>query len=89
MKGENLWEYKDTSVLNGPQGITLDNKYNVYVTSFTSDIVVVLEPNGRQGRQLLSRDDGLKNSTGIYVNKSKNSVLVTNHYGPAFLYHMS
>jgi predicted nucleic acid-binding Zn-ribbon protein len=88
MKGGKLWEYKDTSVLNGPQGITLDNKYNIYVTSFASNIVVVLEPNGRQGRQLISRDDGLKNSTGIYVNKSKNSVLVTNHHGPAFLYHM-
>ena len=87
-KGEKLWEYKDTSVLNYPKGITVDNKYNVYVTSFTCNNVVVLEPNGTQGRQLISSDGGLKNPTGIYVNKSKNRSLVTNYHGPAFLYHM-
>jgi len=87
-KGKKLWEYKDTSVLNGPHAITMDNKYNVYVTSFTSNNIVVLEPNGRQGRQLISSDGGLTNPTGIYVNKSKNSLLVTSYRGPAFLYHM-
>jgi len=89
LKGGKLWEYKDVSVLNGPQGITVDNKYNVYVTSFTSNNVVVLEPNGRQGRQLISSDDGLEYPIAIYVNKSKNSLLVTYNQGPAFLYHIS
>jgi DNA-binding beta-propeller fold protein YncE len=87
IKGEKLWEFKDESVLNGPHGITVDNNSNVYVTSYRSNKVVVLEPDGRQGRQLISSDDGLNGPTGLYFDKSKNYLLVTNYRGPAFLYH--
>jgi hypothetical protein len=88
IKQEKLWEYKDTSVLNGPYGLTVDKSYNAYVTSHRSNSIVVLAPDGRQGRQLISRDDGLSSPTGIYFDKSKNSLLVTNYHGPVFLYHM-
>ena len=88
MKWEKLWEYKDGSVLNDQRGVTVDNNSNVYVTSFNSNKVVVLEPDGRHGRQLISSGDGLKYPTGIYFDKSKNSLLVTNYHGPAFLYRM-
>jgi DNA-binding beta-propeller fold protein YncE len=88
MKGERLWEYKDVSLLNGPRSVTVDNQYNTYVTSFTSNAVVVVEPDGRQGRQLISSDDGLNGPAGIYFVKSKNSLLVTNYDGLAFLYDM-
>jgi hypothetical protein len=88
IKGEKLWEYKDASVLGGPMGVTVDNHSNVYMTSRTFNNVVVLEPDGRQGRTFISRHDGLNGPTGIYFNKSKNSLLVTNQKGPAFLYGM-
>jgi sugar lactone lactonase YvrE len=88
IKGEKLWEYKDVSVLKDPQGVTVDNNSNVYVTSYSSNKVVVLEPDGRQGRQLTSREDGLILPTGIYFDKSKNSLLIVNINGPAFLYEM-
>ena len=88
IKGGKLWEYKDVPVLNGPRGVTVDNNSNVYVTSLTSNKIVVLEPDGSQGRQLISRDDGLYEPIGIYFDKSKNSLLVTNWHGPAFLYQM-
>jgi DNA-binding beta-propeller fold protein YncE len=65
IKGEKLWEFKDASVLKDPRGVTVDNNFNVYVTSFTSNRVLVLEPDGTQGRQLISRDDGLNGPTGI------------------------
>ena len=63
-------------MLKDKWGATVDNNYYVYVTSFNS--VVVLEPESRQGKQLISNDDRLKYSTGIYFGKSKNSLLVTN-----------
>jgi DNA-binding beta-propeller fold protein YncE len=88
MKGEKLWEYKDGSVLNDPRGVTVDNNSNVYVTSYSSNKVVVLEPYGRQVRQLISSEDGLTRPIGLYFDKSKNCLLVTNYNGPAFLYHM-
>jgi hypothetical protein len=83
---EKLWEYKDPFVLNGPLGVTVDNNYNMYVTSRISHSVVVLELDGRQGRQLISRDDGLNEPAEIH--KYKNSLLVTNYFGTASLYHM-
>jgi DNA-binding beta-propeller fold protein YncE len=58
------------------------NNSNVYVTSYRSNKVVVLEPDGRQGRQLISSDDGLNGPTGLYFDKSKNCLLVTNFRGP-------
>ena len=88
MKGEQLWEFKDESVLNGPRGVTVDNNSNVYVTSISSNKVVALEPDGRQGIQLISSEDGLNGPTGLYFDKSKNCLLVINYRGPAFLYHM-
>jgi DNA-binding beta-propeller fold protein YncE len=86
MKGEKLWEFKDLSVLKDLWGVTVDNNSNVYVTSYSSNKVVVLEPDGRQGRQLISSEDGLNCPTGLYFDKSKNCLLVTNYSGQAFLY---
>ena len=88
IKGDKLWEFKDVPMLNVPRGITVDNKSKVYVTSFPSNNVVVLESDGKEGRQLLSSDDKLYDSCGIYFDKSKNSLLVTNFHGPSFLYHV-
>jgi DNA-binding beta-propeller fold protein YncE len=86
INGDKLWEYIDESVLSDPWGVTVDNDGNVYVTSYRSSSVVVLDPDGRQGRQILISDDGLKEPRGIYFNKSKNCLLVTNYHGPSFLY---
>jgi DNA-binding beta-propeller fold protein YncE len=86
INGDKLWEYIDESVLSDPWGVTVDNDGNVYVTSYRSSSVIVLDPDGRQGRQILISDDGLKEPRGIYFNKSKNCLLVTNYHGPSFLY---
>jgi DNA-binding beta-propeller fold protein YncE len=86
IKGDKLWEFKDVSVLYDPTGVTVDNDGNVYVTSDGSNNCVVIEPDGRQGRQILSSDDGLKEPRGIYFDKSKNCLLVTNYHGIYFLY---
>jgi DNA-binding beta-propeller fold protein YncE len=88
IKGEKLWEFKDVSVVKDPRGVTVDNNSNAYATSRCSNKVVVVEPDGRQGRQLISSEDGLNGPTGLYFDKSKNCLLVTNYRGPAFLYHM-
>ena len=86
IKGDKLWEFKDESLLKDTRGVTVDNYDNVYVTSYRSNNVVVLEPDGRQGRQILNSDDGLKDPMGIYFDKSKNSLMVVNSSGSCFLY---
>jgi len=75
-------------VLVGPMGVTVDNNFNVYVTSFNASTVVVVKADGRHGKQLISSDDRLNRPTGIYFDKSKNSLLVTNWNGRAFIYEM-
>jgi DNA-binding beta-propeller fold protein YncE len=72
------------SVLIDPRGVTVDDNGNAYVTSYRSNSVVVLEPDGRQGRQILNSDGGLKEPIGIY--KSKNSLIVANYRGPCLLF---
>jgi len=42
IKVEQLWEFKDVSVLNDPRGLIMDNNYKVYVTSRTSNSIVVM-----------------------------------------------
>jgi DNA-binding beta-propeller fold protein YncE len=86
IKGDKLWEFKDESLLKDTRGVTVDNYDNVYVTSYRSNSVVVLEPDGSQGRQILNSDDGLKLPIGIYFDISKNSLMVVNSSGPCFLY---
>ena len=58
-------------MLNDSWSVTVDNNSNVYVASFNFHKVVELEPNVRQGRQLICSDDGLVYCTGIYFDKSK------------------
>ena len=89
IKGDKLWEFKDESVLTDPRGVTVDNDGNVYVTSYRSSSIIVLEPDGREGRQILSSDGGLEQPIGIYLDKSKNSLIVANFSGPYFLYQKS
>jgi hypothetical protein len=86
IKGAKLWEFKDESLLTDPLGVTVDNNGNVYVTSCSSHSVVVIEPDGRKDRQILSSDDGLIMPTGIYFDTSKNCLLVTNYFEHSFLY---
>ena len=42
--GTTQWEFKDTRVLQGPRGISIDNDGNVYVVGGDSDNVVVISP---------------------------------------------
>jgi hypothetical protein len=42
LHGTTQWEFKDTRVLQGPVGISVDNDWNVYAVGFHSDKVVVI-----------------------------------------------
>jgi hypothetical protein len=52
MKGEQLWEHIDVSVLTDPRDVTVENKFNVYVASYTCNSVVVLD-------HVVDKDDNL------------------------------
>ena len=86
LHGKTQWEFKDTRVLQGPVGISVDNDGNVYAVGFHSDKVVVISPDGQRHRQLLSFKDGLRNPRVLDYDRSTDRLLVVNQSSSAFLF---
>jgi DNA-binding beta-propeller fold protein YncE len=87
LHGTIQWEFKDNRVLPFPRGISVDNDGNVYVVGYISSNVVVISPDGKHHRQLLSSMDGLSCPIVLDYDKSDNRLLVVNHQGStAFLF---
>ena len=86
LHGTTQREFKDTSVLQGPCGISIDNNWNLYVVGCNSENVVVISPDGQRHRQLLSSKDCLVNPTVLNYDKSTNRLLVVNERGSAYLF---
>ena len=86
LTGEKRWEFRDQNVLRKPKGIALDKNRNVYVAGMESDNVVVLSPDGKYRRQVLSKFDGLNEPYSLRINIDRNELLVCNANGPAFLF---
>ncbi|CAG2255839.1 unnamed protein product [Mytilus edulis] len=84
--GQKVWEYKDESILKSVRGVAVDNDSNVYVVSYEHDSIVVLSPDGKRARRLLAKENGIQYPSGIYFDKGRNILMLTNFYGPASLY---
>ncbi|XP_071150543.1 uncharacterized protein [Mytilus edulis] len=84
--GSRVWRFKDTSVLKNPRGITLDNSGNVFVVSQTKSNVVIISNDGKLHRQILTKDDGLWESSAIFFDKQTSKLLVANNEETAYLY---
>ena len=52
LHGTTQWEFKDTRVLKGPVGISVDNDGSVYVVCYSSNNGVVISSHGQRHRQL-------------------------------------
>ena len=86
LHGTTKWEFKDEHVLQCPRGISVDNDGNVYVVGYHSKNVVVISPDGKRHRQLLSSKDGLVNPCVLDYEKSTNRLLVVNESKSVFLF---
>jgi hypothetical protein len=84
--GTTQWEFKDTRVLKGPVGISVDNDGNVYVVGYSSNNVVVISSHGQRHRQLLSAHTGLVNPRVLDYDRSTDRLLVVNQSSSAFLF---
>ena len=80
------WEFKDKSVLQGPLCISVDSDENVYVVGCLSNNVVIISPDGKRHRQLLSSKDGLKNPPVLDYDRSTNRLVVVNKSSTVFLF---
>ncbi|XP_071123023.1 uncharacterized protein [Mytilus edulis] len=85
-EGKKQWEFEKENVLKYPHSISVDNDGNVYVVGINSNSVVVISHEGKRHRQILSSTDGLSKPQALHYDQSKNTLLVANKQGRAFLF---
>lgn len=87
--GTLVWEFRDESILDRPQGITVDNNGNVFVAGENSSIVLVLSPDCKQCIEILDEEDGIDRPIVICFSKQRNQLLLTNNQQQAYIYKFS
>ena len=86
LTGQQTWAFKDENVLREPMGIALDKHRNVYVAGKGTNNVVVLSPDGKNCKQILTKSDGLNKPIALRINIDRSELLVCNENGLAFLF---
>jgi sugar lactone lactonase YvrE len=69
-------------------GIALDKHRNVYVAGKRTNNVVVLSPDGKNCKQILTKSDELNKPYSLRINIDRSELLVCNKRGPAFLFYL-
>ncbi|XP_052060333.1 uncharacterized protein LOC127700733 isoform X2 [Mytilus californianus] len=59
LQGDLQWTFRK-GILKNPKGIDVDNDGNVYVVGSDSNNIVVISPDGKSHREVLSKGDGLR-----------------------------
>lgn len=79
------WQFKDKQKLLYPQGVSVDSNGKLYVAGTKSHNVVVISPDGKHCRTILSERDGLRNPRALHFEQKTNKLLVVNERNCAFL----
>ncbi|XP_071141796.1 uncharacterized protein [Mytilus edulis] len=87
--GNLKWEFKDTQNLQYPQGISVDNNGNVFVVSRVTNSVLIITPDGKRCKTILSSTDGLSYPRAMHFEPTSNKLLVANENKIAFLFDVS
>jgi hypothetical protein len=85
LTGQKIWAFKDENVIRKPIGIALDKNRNIYVAGNETNNVVVLSPDGKNCREIVTKSDGLYEPWSLRINIDRDELLVCNETGPAFL----
>jgi len=86
INGTILWTFTDKSVLKDPRSVDVDDYGNVYVVGVNPANVVVISPDGKEYRQLLSTADRLDNPWTLHYDRQTRQLLVANFLKSAFSY---
>ncbi|CAG2230093.1 unnamed protein product [Mytilus edulis] len=94
--GEPLWTFQHQDIAR-PQGLALDKNGFVYIASYGNNSIVVVSPDGKTSKTILSDADGIKNPHAININRENGVMIVSSHtsgenneqsYQTAFVYKM-
>ncbi|XP_063403112.1 uncharacterized protein LOC134687072 [Mytilus trossulus] len=86
LEGSVKWIFKDERNLSFPLGISSDHYGNVYVVGNKFANVVVISPDGKRSRTILTSAEGLDCPQVLHYNRENNQILVANRNGNAFLF---
>jgi hypothetical protein len=86
INGTIFWTFTDKSVLKTPRAITVDDYGNVYVIDTNLVNVIVISPDGKEHRQLLSKADRLDNPRALHYDRQTRQLLVANAKTSACIY---
>ncbi|CAG2187032.1 unnamed protein product [Mytilus edulis] len=86
--GSRVWIFEDKLVLDEPEGISVDNNGHVFVVGEKSSNVVIISNDGKHHKQLLTKDDGLRSPSAIFLDKENKKLLVANSSKSAFVFNI-
>ncbi|CAG2225727.1 unnamed protein product [Mytilus edulis] len=78
--GEPLWTFQHPDI-DFPHGLTLDKNGFVYIVSYGNNSIVVVSPDGKTCKTILSRDDGIKYPWAIDINRETGMMIVSTRTG--------
>ncbi|VDI69377.1 Hypothetical predicted protein [Mytilus galloprovincialis] len=85
LRGEVRWKF-NCQKSDYPAGITNDASGNIFVACRDSNKLMVVGPDGKKSRILLTTEDGLDQTKAIHYNHKSRMLLVCNLSGQCFLY---
>ncbi|CAC5408360.1 unnamed protein product [Mytilus coruscus] len=75
LNGEELWQLKNNSI-DFPRCVTADNSNNVFVVSYFSDNLTIIQHDGKNCKTLLTKSDGLNRPKAVDFDKDKRTLLI-------------
>ncbi|VDI71126.1 Hypothetical predicted protein [Mytilus galloprovincialis] len=85
LNGEELWQFENDNI-DFPRDITLDNYNNVFVVSYRSSNLTIVQHDGKTSQILLTESDGLLQPRTVFYDKVKRSLVICNNGGKVLLY---
>ncbi|CAG2230100.1 unnamed protein product [Mytilus edulis] len=76
--GEPLWTFQHQDIAS-PLGLTLDKNGCVYIASYGNNSIVVVSPDGKICKTILSEADGIKQPYAIDINRETGVMIVSSH----------
>ncbi|XP_071123420.1 uncharacterized protein [Mytilus edulis] len=86
LEGKLQWTFQNENVLKYTHVIDVDNDGNLYVVGNDSNNMVIITPDGKRLREVLTASDGLNRPTSVHYNKQKKQLLVANFRNEAQLF---
>ncbi|CAG2229594.1 unnamed protein product [Mytilus edulis] len=74
---EEIWVHEDESLFDS-RGITVDDHQNVFLSDGYSNLLTIIQHDGKASKTLLTKSDGLDKPSALHYSKDKRVLLLCN-----------